>query len=295
MVHAHHHHEKTTEQLRTVLAVTGSVFLLEVFGGLVSGSLALLSDAAHMFTDVVALVLALTAVHFSQRPADQRRTYGYYRFEILAATFNAVLLFLVALYIFYEAWQRFYTPHPLESGWMLWVAVAGLMANGISLWILQKDRVSSLNMRAVTLEVYSDLLGSVGVVAAALIIMLTGWQWVDPLIGVLLSLWVLPRTWRILDESLNILLEGVPPGIEIPQIYAELGQLPDVESVHDLHVWALTSGHNAMTVHLVVGGDKADLSLVKEAQKIAYAHGIEHASIQVESHDTALLETPPHN
>jgi cobalt-zinc-cadmium efflux system protein len=295
MSHDHHQHRLPAERLKLALILTMGILGVEVVGGIWTGSLALLSDAAHVLTDVVALALALTAVHFSQRPADHKRTFGYYRFEILAATFNAVLLFLAAMYIFYEAIQRFMHPTEITAGWMMVVAITGLLVNLLSLRILQSGSKDNLNVRTAALEVYADLIGSIGVVVGAIIIQFTQWLWVDPVIGVLLSFWVLPRTWKVLDESLNILLEGVPPEVEIQKLYDDLATLSGVESVHDLHVWALTSGQNMMTVHLVVPGEKAELSLVKSAQHIARNHNIEHASIQVESPDTLLLEQAPHN
>lgn len=272
-------------RLKIALTLTASYLVAEVVGGLLTGSLALLSDAAHMFTDVSALALALAAIRIGQRAADARRTFGYYRFEILAAAFNAVVLFLVAIYILYEAYRRFRQPTEIASGWMLVVAVIGLAVNIASMRVLRAGSDESLNVKGAYLEVWSDMLGSIAVIIAALVIKFTGWLPIDPILGVVIGFWVLPRTWMLLNQSLNILLEGVPEGIELRQLHDRLVALPGVREVHDLHVWSLTSGRNSMTVHLVA--DSPDSALVRAAQRIAREHGIEHASIQVE--DPALM------
>lgn len=200
------------------LVLTTGFLIAEIVTGILTGSLALISDAAHMFTDVAALSIALVAVRISKRPADSRRTFGYYRFEILAATFNTILLFFVALYIIYEAYRRLKNPEPIESTGMLIVAVLGLCVNLISMRFLRVDKDESLNMKGAYLEVWSDMLGSIGVIAGALLIRYTGWIWVDSLIAVAIGLWVLPRTWLLLKESMNVLLEGVPKGIGLENI-----------------------------------------------------------------------------
>lgn len=275
-------------RLKIAVALTGTYLFAEVVGGLWTGSLALLSDAAHMLTDVMALIIALIAIRIGRRPADIKRTYGYYRFEILAAAFNAVVLFLVAIYILYEAYQRFQEPPEIESTGMLVVATIGLVVNVISMRLLQGGSSKSLNIKGAYLEVLSDLLGSVAVIVAAIIIRLTGWWQVDPILAVLIGFWVVPRTWTLLSESINILLEGVPGSIELQKLHDDLAALPGVEAVHDLHVWAITSGQNSMTVHLVTGQPGAAASLVRAAQEVATKHSIEHASIQIE--DTAMVQ-----
>lgn len=232
-------------KLKIVLGLTGTYLIAEVVGGLLTGSLALLSDAAHMLTYVMALVIALIAIRIGQRAADRRRTFGYRRFEILAAAANAVVLFLVALYIMVEAYKRFQTPPDIESGWMMAVAAVGLLINIISMRMLTGSGEHSLNMKGAYLEVLADMVGSIGVIIAALIIRYTGWWQVDPILAVLIGLWVLPRTWKLLSESLNILLEGVPQGIELDKIHNELAALSGVKEVHDLHIWAITSGRIA--------------------------------------------------
>lgn len=270
-------------RLKIALALTGTFLIVEVIGGFWTGSLALLSDAAHMLTDVMALVIALIAIRIGKRAADNKRTYGYKRFEILAAAFNAVVLFLVAFYILYEAYQRFQSPPDIEAGWMMAVAVAGLIINIISMRMLMKSSEHSLNVKGAYLEVLSDMVGSIGVIVAALIIKFTGWWQVDPILAVLIGFWILPRTWKLLSESLNILLEGVPLGFDMKKLHDDLVALPGMSEVHDIHVWAITSGSNTMTAHLLIKEGVATANLLELAQAVAKAHGIEHSNFQVET------------
>lgn len=270
-------------KLLWAIGLTGTFLIAEVIGGILSGSLALLSDAAHMLTDVMALVVALVAIKIGKREADHKRTYGYRRFEILAATFNAVVLFLVALYILYEAYGRFIHPPEIETGGMLGVAVIGLVVNLFSMKILQSGSESSLNMKGAYLEVLSDMLGSVGVIISAILIYYTGWRQIDSILAVLIGLWVLPRTWKLLSESLNILLEGVPAGIDLEKLHNELAALPNVKEVHDLHMWAITSGKNSLTVHLVVKTPQDGSILMAKALDVVKKYGIDHANFQIEA------------
>lgn len=199
-------------------------------------NVALISDAAHMLTDAAALAIALAAVRVARRPADASRTYGYHRFEILAAAFNALMLFGVAVYLLVEAYGRFKKPVEIETTAMMGVAVVGLIVNLISMRLLAAGKDASLNIKGAYLEVWSDMLGSLGVIAGALLIRFTGWAWVDPVIAVAIGLWVLPRTWVLLKESLNILLEGVPAGIVVSAVSEAVTKMPGVTGVHDLHV-----------------------------------------------------------
>ena len=281
MAHDHNHvHTANSRRLILAIALTGSFMVAEVVGGILTQSLALLSDAAHMLTDVMALVIALMAIRIGARPADARRTFGYRRLEILAAALNAAVLFLVAFYILFEAWQRFSTPPEVASLGMLAIAVLGLLVNLAAMFVL-RERGESLNMHAAYMEVFADMLGSVGVIAAALIIHFTGFWQADPIVAVLIGLWVLPRGWRLLKASVNILLEGVPEGIELQALHRELAALDGVREVHDVHVWAVTSGVNSLTAHLVAaqGGD----GLLRAARAVAARHGIHHTNFQVES------------
>lgn len=283
--HAGHNHAAgVTNERKLALAIglTGTFLVAEIIGGILTQSLALLSDAAHMFTDVMALVIALVAIRIGKRAADHRRTYGYRRFEILAAAFNAIILFLVALYILYEAYKRFLNPPDIQTTGMLIVATIGLVVNIISMRILVSGSETSLNMKGAYLEVFSDMLGSIGVILGAGIIYFTGWKQVDPILAVLIGLWVLPRTWKLLSESLNILLEGVPAGIELAKIHTELSALPGVKEVHDLHVWGITSGQNSLTAHLLVSEQPGDSSLLEAAHGVAKKHAIDHTNFQIE-------------
>lgn len=270
------------KRLQIVLALTGTFLLAEVAGGIWSQSLALLSDAAHMLTDVMALIIALVAIKVGRRAADNRRTFGYKRFEILAAALNAIVLFLVAFYILYEAYGRFQQPPEIQSGWMLLIASVGLVVNIIGMIILSKSDPNNLNMRGASLEVLSDLIGSVGVIVAALIVRYTGWWQVDPILAVLIGLWVLPRTWKLFSESVNVLLEGVPQGIELQKLHDELKAIPNVKAVHDLHVWAVTTGQNSMSAHLTIDRYPSDDALRQQAQQIAKKYGVEHSNFQIE-------------
>src|SRR5574344_2145191 len=227
--HGHNHsHAVVTEanakKLTFALALTSIFLIIEVIAGFITQSLALLSDAAHMFTDAAALAIALAAIKIGQKPADNKRTFGYQRFEILAALFNAGMLFVVAIYILYEAYQRFSQPPEIQSVGMMLVATAGLIVNLISMRILVSSAENSLNMKGAYLEVLSDALGSVGVIFAAIVIYFTGWMWVDSIVAVLIGFWVLPRTWVLVKQSVHILLEGVPEEIDIEKLRNDLLQ-----------------------------------------------------------------------
>ncbi|GAA0277888.1 CDF family zinc transporter CzcD [Pseudomonas rhodesiae] len=265
------------------LALTGSFMIAEVIGAWITGSLALLSDASHMFTDTAALAISLIALQIAKRPADQKRTFGYARLEILASTLNAVLLFLVAMYILYEAYQRFFMPTEIATGAMMWIAIAGLIINLISMRLLASASNESLNVKGAYLEVWSDMLGSLGVIIAALIIRFTGWTWVDTIVAVAIGLWVLPRTWQLLRESLGILMEGVPRGLDVAAIETTIRNVDGVTDVHDLHVWAVSSGSNVMTSHVVVGDTAdGDAVLAGVVEAVSDAFEIHHCTIQIE-------------
>lgn len=271
------------KKLVMALALTGSFMIAEVIGAWITGSLALLSDASHMFTDTAALAISLIALQIAKRPADQKRTFGYARLEILASTLNAVLLFLVAMYILYEAYQRFFMPTEIATGAMMWIAIAGLIINLISMRLLASASNESLNVKGAYLEVWSDMLGSLGVIIAALIIRFTGWTWVDTIVAVAIGLWVLPRTWQLLRESLGILMEGVPMGLDVAAIETTIRNVDGVTDVHDLHVWAVSSGSNVMTSHVVVGDTAdGDAVLAGVVEAVSDAFEIHHCTIQIE-------------
>lgn len=269
--------------MRIALGLTTTFLIVEVVGGIVTGSLALLSDAAHMFTDAAALAIALMAIRIGRRKADDRRTFGYYRFEILAAAFNAVLLFLVAIYILYEAYRRISNPESIGSVGMLLVAIAGLVINLISMRLLSSGKDTSLNVKGAYLEVWADMLGSVGVIVGAVVIYFTGLTWVDSVVAVAIGLWVLPRTWALLSESLNVLLEGVPHDIPIQDVRSALESHEGVVSIHDLHIWGLSSGRASFTVHVVRMPDSDPDKLVVDLRDLlADKFDIHHSTIQIE-------------
>jgi cobalt-zinc-cadmium efflux system protein len=267
------------------LILTTAFLAAEIVGGILTNSLALISDAAHMFTDSAALAISLAAIRIGRRPADSARTFGYYRFEILAAALNAILLFLVAMYILYEAYQRLNSPPEIESGTMLLVAAIGLVVNLISMKLLASGKDSSLNIKGAYLEVWSDMLGSIGVIIGALVIRYTGWGWVDSAIAVAIGLWVLPRTWTLLKASMNVLLEGAPEGLGIAEVKDAIAGVPGVESVHDLHVWSITSGKSSLTAHVVQSAAVSDPQelLLSIRQLVASKYDIHHSTIQIET------------
>ncbi|QCQ99376.1 cation diffusion facilitator family transporter [Brevundimonas sp. SGAir0440] len=282
--HAHDHTAgANARQLSIALALTGTFLIVEVIGGLVSNSLALLSDAAHMFTDAAALAIALLAIKIGQRPADEKRTFGYRRFEILAAAFNAVLLFVVAGYVLYEGIKRILDPEPVGSIGMLIVAAAGLVINLISMRILSSGKDRSLNVKGAYLEVWADMLGSLGVLVAAVVITVTDWRWVDPIVAIAIGLWVLPRTWILLRDTTHILLEGAPRGVALSDVRAAILATPGVASLHDLHVWVSGADQASCTVHVVLA-EGADADAVRQAvgDMLEERFDLHHTTVQTE-------------
>lgn len=280
--HSHDVAQSNERNLLWALALTGGFLVAEIVGGILTGSLALISDAMHMLTDASALAIALAAIRIGRRPADRLRTFGYQRFEILAAAFNAVLLFLVALYIIYEAYRRLESPTEIQSSGMLAIGVIGLGVNLISMQLLRRDKDSSLNVKAAYLEVWSDLLGSAGVIVGAAVIWLTGWRWIDSLIAVAIGLWVLPRAWILLKDSVNILLEGVPRSIDVVEIHAAIRAMGGIREVHDLHVWAITSGSISLSAHVVVGEEQRPDVVPAIRAMLRERFDIRHSTIQSE-------------
>jgi cobalt-zinc-cadmium efflux system protein len=292
MAHDHegagHSHDHTAganaKMLGWALALTSTYLVAEVIGGLVLNSLALLSDAAHMLTDVAALVIALLAIKMGKKAPDEKRTFGYRRFEILAAAFNVVLLFFIAIYVFVEAIKRFNEPQEIQSWGMLVVATIGLAVNLVSMRLLMAGKDSSFNVKGAYLEVWADMIGSVGVILGALAIKFTGWTWVDPVVAVAIGLWVLPRTWTLLRDTTNVLLEGVPRGLELAQVRKEIGSLAGVTGLHDLHIWSTSNDDVSCTVHVTLGGG-ADADSVRQSVSalLEARFEIHHTTIQTES------------
>ncbi len=274
-------------QLLIVLAITTTVLIAEVIGGMVTGSLALLADAGHMFTDVAGITLAVLAVTFASRPATDERTYGYYRLEILAAIINAVLLFGVAVFILFEAWQRWTNPPEVEGGPMIAFATVGLVANLIGLMVLRSGSKASLNVKGAYLEVLGDTLGSLAVIAAAILIAVTGWQRADVVASVLVALMILPRTWSLLREATDVLLEAAPKGTDMAEIRSHILETPGVLDAHDLHVWTLTSGIPVLSVHVVVADDvladgRGGQILDALGECLAHHFDVDHCTFQLE-------------
>ena len=280
-------------RLAAALALTASFMVAEVVGALWTGSLALLADAAHMLTDAGGLALALIAIRFAEKPATPQRSYGYVRMEILSALANAVVLLLLTVYILYEAYQRFLNPPPTLGGPMLAVAALGLIVNLISMKLLAGGSSESLNVKGAYFEVLSDMLGSLGVIVAALVVMATGWTLADPIVGAGIGLFIVPRTWNLLRQAVHILMEGTPPEIDMALLEKSLLGLPGVTAVHDLHVWTLTSGLDAMSGHVVVA-DMPDARpvLVAAGTLLADEFGLKHTTIQIE--DEAIRRTEGH-
>lgn len=274
-------------KLGWALALTATYMIAEVIGGLITGSLALLADAAHMLTDVGGLALALLAIRFAAREATPQRTYGYLRMEVLSALTNAVVLLLLTIYILYEAYQRFLAPPEIQSGPMLVVAAIGLIVNLVSMRLLAGGSSESVNVKGAYFEVLSDMLGSIGVIVAALLMMWKGWRLADPIIGAGIGLFIVPRTLLLLKQVTHILMEGVPPNIDIGILERKLAGIAGVTAVHDLHVWTITSGFDAMSCHIVVADLSMNREVLKEARQIMKeGFGIDHVTIQVE--DEAL-------
>lgn len=270
-------------KLGAALALTSIFLVAEVVAGFAFNSLALLSDAAHMFTDVAALAIALVAIRIGMRSADERRTFGYRRLEVLAAAFNAVLLFFVALYVLVEGIKRILQPEMVQSFGMIVVAVLGLAINLVSMRLLSADKDKNLNLKGAYLEVWADMLGSLGVVIAALIIQLTGFAWVDAIVAIGIGVWVLPRTWILLRDTTNILLEGAPRGIALSEIRKVLTGTPGVAGVHDLHVWVSGADQPSSSVHVELG-EGADGEVVRRAvaTRLREEFGLEHVTVQTE-------------
>jgi cobalt-zinc-cadmium efflux system protein len=295
MAHVHRRTaaSRSRRALIASLAVTGSFLLVEVAGAIWTGSLALAADAGHMLTDVGGLVLALFAVWVAGRPPTPAKTYGYYRVEILAATVNALLLGVAGV-ILVEAYQRIRTPREVQGGAMLVVAVVGLAANLAAARLLHRDATQSLNVRAAYLEVLGDALSSIGVIVAALVVMHTGLTIVDPIVSALIALFIVPRTWRLLKQAVNVLLEGTPSHLDLGEIEAAMIRVPGARRVHDLHVWTLTSGREAMSAHVVVDDVRESERLLEALHAVLHARfGIDHTTIQLDSEPPVLRIKAP--
>lgn len=305
MVHDHGHGEaagatpfrsvaqRAGRRLLIVFLLTLLFAIVEIAGGLLTGSIALVADAGHMLMDSTGLGLSLGAVWLGGRPASDARSFGYYRTEILAALLNAVLLMAVAGYVLVESARRFLEPRDVATTGMLMVAVVGLSINGIGLGLLRRDSGRSLNLRSAYVEVLSDALGSVAVIIAGLVIMTTGWRYADPLAGAGIAIVILPRTLRLLREAAHVLIEGTPAHIDARAVEAAMLGLPQVRAVHDLHIWAITSGMELLSAHVVVDDPtRGEDCLVAVERLLRERFGIDHATVQVEGPDFAERVPP---
>ena len=303
-VAAHHHHhnhahahgsahaDRSTRALRGALLLTCVILIAEGVGGWLSNSLALLADAGHVLTDAGALALSLFVVWFSRHPVTPEKTYGFLRWEILAALINGSALLGLSAWVVYEAVMRMRTPEPIVGSLMLLVAMAGLVANGISAWLLRPVNDGGLNVRAAYLHILSDLLASLGTIIAAIVIRLTGWLQADPIASLLTTALIVRGAWTLVRESVDVLLESTPSHISIGEVRGKLEGIPGVESVHDLHCWTVTSGVVALSAHAIVREPERHQDVLERACDLMGQLGIHHITVQIERRDMA--EREPH-
>ena len=281
--HSHDLSGTSSQRLLIALGLTSFILVVEAVASFLTGSLALLSDAAHMATDAAALAIAVLAVRLGTRKADERRSYGYRRLEILAAAMNATALFIVGAYILWQAVGRFRNPEPIATTGMLIVAAVGLVTNGIAMIVLHGGRHESLNLKGAYLEVWSDFLSSVGVLLGAALIRWTGALWIDTVIAVMISLWVLPRGWTLLKSAMHVLLEGTPEGVDYRAVSDSMRAIPGVCAIHDLHIWSLTSGVPLLTAHVEIAkAAEWHEMLTTLRTMLARDHHIDHVTLQIE-------------
>ncbi|MET0850313.1 MAG: cation diffusion facilitator family transporter [Candidatus Rokuibacteriota bacterium] len=294
-MHTHGGHgSRHKHRLRAVLALTVGFLGIELATALWTGSLSMLADAVHLLADAGGVLLSLVAIWFAERPATSTKTYGYYRVEIFAALINGVVLCVLALVILWKAYERLWRPPEVPGGPMMVIALVGLAANLVALRLLHAGAHESLNVRGAYLEVLGDALSSVAVLVAGAVIALTGWTHADPLAAVAIGFLILPRTAALLSQAVNVLLEGVPPHLDLGEIERAMEEVDGVRRVHDLHVWTLTSGREAMSAHVVVAAGVAADRLQQDLHLVLHARfGIDHTTIQVEPEAPALVQITP--
>jgi cobalt-zinc-cadmium efflux system protein len=274
-----------TRPLQIALGLTLALMVAEVVGGLLSNSLALLADAGHMLTDAGALALTLFVAWMCRQPSSPEKTYGYLRWEIIAALLNGATLLLISFWIVWEAASRFRAPEPVAGGLMLGFAIVGLVVNGIAMWILHGVHHTSLNVRGAYLHVLGDMLASGGTVIAALLVGLTGWLPADPIASLVSTVLIVGSAWRLVREAVDVLLEAAPPHIALEAVRSRLQSIPGVESVHDLHVWTVTSGVVAMSVHAIVREPEHHQNVLELAHDLLQEMGIQHVTVQLERNE----------
>jgi cobalt-zinc-cadmium efflux system protein len=307
----HHIHQPVTSDSRAysatqrnlliVLSITAGVMVAEVIGGLLANSLALLSDAGHMLTDMLALALSIGAMRFAQRPPTASKTFGFYRLEILAAFFNGMLLFFISFYIFYEAYQRLVHPEEIRGLFMLVVAAVGLLANGVGIAILRKSALRNLNVKSAFFHIVGDTISSGGVIVGGLVILYTGWSLVDSLIGIFIGMLILRGAYNLVREAIDIFLEATPKDIDVEKMLDDLRMIEGVKDIHHVHLWTITSGIYAMSAHVLIEDLLVSRSvrILQEIEGLLQGkYGMEHTTIQFESescgdgllHDTISQE-----
>ena len=287
--HGHSHERRSSKslgRLKLALAMTAVYMIVEAVGGWLTNSLALIADAGHMLTDVAALTLTLFAIWFAARPATSKKTYGYYRLEILAAFVNGIALVLLSIWIIYEAFERWQSPPEIAGTELTLVATGGLIVNVIAAFLLHSDHKHDLNMRGAFLHVVGDLLGSVAAIVAGLLIVMFGWMWADALGSVLISLIIIFGAWRLILESVNVLLEGTPRNINLAAVESAILETAGVGGVHDLHVWTISSGIDALSAHITHDDSVSHSDLLARVRSQLHDRfGIDHLTIQMETMD----------
>lgn len=283
--HAHEHAAGNRKGLTIALIITGGIMILEFVGGLLTNSLALLSDSAHMLSDTAAIALSLAAFWFAARPPSANKSYGYYRFEILAALFNGLTLFVMAGFIVFEAYERLIDPPEVAGGTMMVIALVGLAANLISAWSLMRksDIKGNINVRSAYLHILGDALGSVGAILAGLLMLLFDWYIADPIISVIVALLILRSAWQVVNHTIHILMEGTPAAIDAREVEETLLAIRGVKDLHDLHIWTITSGLDSLSCHLIIEDDQDCQVVLQEAiRRIEERFRIQHTTIQIE-------------
>ena len=284
--HGHHHHSANKKALLSSFLLIAIFMVVEVIGGFLTNSLALLSDAGHMLSDAAALGLSFGAIKLGERKATQSKSFGYKRFEIIAASLNGLTLILIAVFIFIEAIRRFQNPPEIQSMGMLSIAVIGLVVNIIAAWLLMSGDKDNLNVRSAFLHVIGDMLGSVGAIVAALVIYFFGWGIADPIASIIVAVLIVISGWRVVKESFHILMEGTPSQVNVKEVRSALLKIAHVRDVHDLHIWSITSGYMSLSCHIAIDKTVGHDTVLHEAQKLLHNQfSIEHSTLQVECHD----------